>query len=212
MNPGTQPPRVRCCLASSSPRRVDLLLQAEVEFFVSAPPDVETADSRFSPQDLAAINARRKAEHVFREHPDCIVIGADTVVSSGGEIFGKPADLADAHRMLDRLGGDWHEVFTAVCVIGHGGLGRSPVQEPRIHEFVECSRVLLQKFTVRQREEYFSMINPLDKAGAYAAQDSRSGLVEKIEGSVSNVIGLPLEKLIACLRENFPEIFRDLSA
>jgi septum formation protein len=195
---------VKLCLASTSPRRAQLLATAGIKFFTCDPCIHEVSGGELSPAALAATNARLKAHAVAKLHADAVVLGADTVVSLEGEIFGKPCDLTAAHEMLFRLGGKWHEVFTAVCICPPMELdssSKAPV------EFVESTRVLLRGFSCAERGEYFAKINPLDKAGAYAAQDTSSNLVEAMDGSFSNVVGLPLEALCKVLKESFPRFF-----
>jgi septum formation protein len=155
------------------------------------------------PDSLASKNACLKARAAAQLHPEALVIGADTVVSLEGEIFGKPCDLETAHRMLTTLGGRWHEVFTAVCILPPTAPQCSKFQPV---EFVERTRVLLRKFSFAEREQYFSAIHPFDKAGAYAAQETSAGLVEAMEGSFSNVVGLPIELVAGELKAYFPEI------
>lgn len=119
------------------------------------------------------------------------MIGADTVVVADGEIFGKPRDLDDAVGMLQRLAGRQHEVITGVCLIR------------RAHEteisFFERTRVWMRPLNTEQIHSYLRKINPLDKAGAYAIQEFGDGIVEHIEGSHSNVIGLPTERVRSTL-------------
>jgi len=195
---------VKLCLASTSPRRAQLLASVDIKFFTCDPCIDEISGGELSPAALATENARMKASAAAKIHADAVVLGADTVVSLEGEFFGKPRDLAAAHELLDRLGGKWHEVFTAVCIYPPVELN-SPSREPV--EFVESTRVLLRGFSRAQRSDYFAKINPFDKAGAYAAQDTSSNLVEAVDGSFSNVVGLPLETLCKVLKESFPGSF-----
>lgn len=146
-------------------------------------------------RELCLFNARLKATEVASRFPHRIVLGADTVVSLEGCIFGKPVDLAEARAMLERLCGRIHEVLTGVCLVhkGHG----------RVCRFAESTRV---KFRSRQEvdlDAYLQSIDPLDKAGGYAAQEDEGRLIECIEGSMSNVIGLPVERVLAALNEHF---------
>lgn len=178
--------RVKVVLASASPRRKHLLESAgyKVETIVSGVEEVE--DDSFLPGALALENARRKAEAVAFTCRESIVIAADTVVWKSGRFYGKPLDHADAAKILSALAGQTHEVVTGVVIVRPG-----EVQT----EFAESSFVTFRALDSRAIEEYLKTINPLDKAGAYAAQDDNGRIIEKIEGSVSNVIGLPVERI-----------------
>jgi len=174
-------------LASASPRRAELLRHLKLNFEV-VPGDVaEVYDEQLSPHELCQLNAHRKARTVAKKNPDCLVLGADTLVFLGQEIFGKPSDLADAERMLLRLQGRTHQVVTGVCLMhlrGH-------------HEkiFAAGTDVTFHPLDAIQIREYLSRINPLDKAGAYAIQEYGEKIVAEISGSYSNVVGLPVERL-----------------
>ena len=139
-------------------------------------------------------NASRKAEIVAGNLPDRIVIAADTVVWKEGRFFGKPSDLADAFRMLKNLTGHTHEVVTGVVIHVPG----SPAMK-----FAESSLVTFHPLNDEEIRSYLKSIHPLDKAGAYAAQDDNGQIIKKIEGSVSNVVGLPVERVREALtRQN----------
>lgn len=153
-----------------------------VEATYGAPPDV-----------LVMQNAQRKAHAVAGRHRESLVIGADTEVFLDGVVFGKPRDLADAERMLAKLGGRVHEVFTGVCVIHH------PFELELT--FAERTRVWMRSLTGEQVRDYFTKVNPLDKAGAYGAQEHGELIIERVEGSFSNVMGLPVERLRASLEK-----------
>ena len=126
-------------------------------------------------------NARGKAKEVFSRFPDCTVLGADTVVALDGVILGKPKDEEDAKRMLRLLSGRVHSVFTGVCLTDEKGA---------IEQVVE-TKVLFKTLSEKLIEDYVSSGTPLDKAGAYGIQDGT--VVECIDGSYSNVMGLPVE-------------------
>ncbi len=175
-------------LASASPRRVFLLRELGANF-ETLPADVEelTSDAGLPPEELALENARRKARAVAVYRPETVVLGADTIVAFENRIFGKPRDFAEAEAMLCALGGREHRVVTAVCLV------RKCVSQEVT--FCETSYVTLRNLSEPQRRVYLQRIQPLDKAGAYAAQDDRGELIASLRGSVSNVIGLPLEAL-----------------
>jgi septum formation protein len=179
-------------LASGSPRRRQLLEKAGYEFEIVSPPVEEVAHAWFTIRELTICNARRKALRVAQAIPDAVVLAADTLVTLDGDVLGKPVDLDDALKILRRLSGRTHEVWTAVC-IRHAAPGKS-------HSFQEVSRVHFRKLSDRAIREYLAKVNPLDKAGAYAAQGHGTEIIERIEGSYSNVVGLPMEKTARALR------------
>ena len=177
----------RLILASNSPRRRELLREAGFSFTVE-PSRFEERAGGLSARETAEAFARGKAEEVFSRFPSAVVLGADTVVSLEGEIFGKPKDEKDAFRMLRLLSGKEHEVFTGVFVC-------SP--EKRLSCVVE-TRVKFLPLDEETVTRYAKSGLPLDKAGAYGIQDGYP-LVERIEGSYSNVVGLPVEEVRAML-------------
>jgi septum formation protein len=184
-----QPNKPQIILASASPRREQLLHEMGLRFMVVRPEGVEEEIAGAAPDVLAIHNAQRKARAVAGRHPDAMVIGADTIVVLDGKVFGKPRDLADALRTLEQLAGHPHEVITGVCL-----LYRALDTELT---FADTTRVWMRSLTRAQIGDYLNKINPLDKAGAYAIQEHGEGIVERIEGSYSNVMGLPTERLRA---------------
>lgn len=172
-------------LASGSPRRRDLLAAAGFKFEIVVPQVAEVSRSDFSLREITSWNALRKGLAVARRHPAAVVLAADTLVALEGEVIGKPADLHEARRILARLSGRKHDVATGVF-LGH--LARGEVET-----FTVVSQVIFQPWGVHEIEHYLSEIDPLDKAGAYAAQGR--AIVRRIVGSRSNVIGLPMEKI-----------------
>jgi septum formation protein len=190
-------PRPRLVLASASPRRISLLRQLCSDFEVHpAEVDEITSDSRKSPEELVIENARLKAQAVAEFYPDQMVLGADTVVALKSQIFGKPRTFEEAESMLETLNGREHAVFTGVCLV------RKSSGEERT--FAESTRVRFRNLTSDQRRAYLQRIHPLDKAGAYAAQDDEGELIQSLSGSLSNVIGLPLEALAKHLTASRP--------
>lgn len=178
-------------LASASPRREHLLREMGLRFTVVQPTNVEESLAGAAPDVLAMQNAQRKARMVAGQRPSAIVVGADTVVVLDGRIFGKPHDRDEAMTMLAQLVGQQHEVITGVCLI-HRALDTEIT-------FADTTRVWMRALTREQIGEYLGKIDPLDKAGAYAIQEHSEGIVERIEGSFSNVMGLPTERLRATL-------------
>jgi septum formation protein len=183
--------KLQIILASASPRRDHLLREMGLRFAVIQPVGVEELQGGATPDVVAMQNAQRKARAVAGRHPNSLVIGADTIVVLHGKIFGKPRDREDAARMLGQLAGQAHEVVTGVCVL-HRALDTELT-------FAETTRVWMRPLTHQQIVEYLDKINPLDKAGAYAIQEHGEGIIERIEGSYHNVMGLPTERLAATL-------------
>jgi septum formation protein len=173
----------RLILASASPRRRQLLSEAGYEFEIASPRVDEVAHLWLTIRELTIWNAGRKAADVSQ---DAVVLAADTLVTIDGEVLGKPADLDEALRMLQRLSGRSHEVWTGVR-INDAARGRS-------RSFHEMSRVHFRKLDDRAIRNYLAKIDPLDKAGGYAAQGHGTEIIERIEGSYTNVVGLPMEK------------------
>jgi septum formation protein len=186
----------RLVLASASPRRRDLLGGAGFEVIIR-PADVEELTGGLSPRDLVLANAEMKALSVAAVTAGDLVLGADTVVVLDGEILGKPRDLAHASEMLARLGGRVHEVLTGVCLLRGGAVSRC--------SFVESTRVSFRALDRAMIADYLDDIDPLDKAGAYAAQEDRGRLIERIEGSLENVIGLPVARVLEAIETHFTE-------
>jgi septum formation protein len=176
-------------LASASPRRADLLRELGFQFHVVPSAAGEIHSEELSAGEVAQLNAYRKARAVSKKFPDAVTLGVDTVVALGSTLFGKPANLAEAERMVLALLGKTHQVVTGVCLIhlrGH-----------RQKSFCEQTDVTFRTLTLPQIRHYHALVNPLDKAGAYGIQEHSGVLVESISGSFSNVAGLPLERLQA---------------
>ena len=185
--------RPRLVLASGSPRRRELLREAGYEFEIVAPPFDEVSHGWLTIRELTIWNAARKAAVVSGISRDAIVLAADTMVAIDGEVLGKPRDLEDAARILRRLSGRAHEVWTAVRIVD--------ATSRKSRSFHEMSRVHFRSLDGRAIQNYLAKIDPLDKAGAYAAQGDGKAIIEKIEGSYSNVVGLPMEKTARVLRD-----------
>lgn len=145
------------------------------------------------PESLALENARRKWESVASSRIGDFVISADTVVWMDGEFFGKPRDLVHAREMLLALSGKTHRVVTGVF-FGEKNEG------PR--SFAESSEVTFHTLSATEIEDYIQLVNPLDKAGGYAAQGEGGKIIARLEGSLTNVIGLPVERLAVELRRS----------
>jgi septum formation protein len=182
---------MRLILASASPRRAELLGSLGLRFEVIQSDAVEHDTHPVSPRELALHNAQLKARDVASRHPDALVIGADTIVVLGDAVFGKPSDTAEAWRMLRELSGRNHRVITGVCLIT--GLGNEE------RSFAVETTVRFRELSDADIKGYLAAVNVFDKAGAYAIQEGPP-LVAAIEGSYSNVVGLPLERLVEELR------------
>jgi septum formation protein len=174
-------------LASGSPRRRELLHELGLEFTAVQTDAPELEPEHLSPSETAQINAYRKARVMAKRFPDRLVLAADTVVSLGTELFGKPADLAEAARMLARLQGRTHQVVTGVCLLH--------LRAHRQRLFAVSTAVTFRRLHAGQIRKYLSSIMPFDKAGAYAVQDEGDQIVKHLHGSFTNVVGLPLERL-----------------
>lgn len=178
-------------LASQSPRRRDLLTATGFQFETLSAGVPENDDVALTLRELTTLNAVRKGLAVARLRPEAVVLAADTLVAIGGQVIGKPADLNEAVRILQRLSGRAHEVCSTVF-IGQLATGRST-------SFCEISRVWFRRLNRDKIDRYFAKVNPLDKAGAYAAQGHGTEIIEKIDGSVTNVVGLPMEQTVPVL-------------
>jgi septum formation protein len=178
-------------VASSSPRRVELLAGAGFKFKIVKPKVSERTDPHLTARELTGWNAVRKGMDVAKAHPRDIVLAADTVVALDQKIIGKPNDLTDAARILRSLSGRAHHVYSSVFMV-HLSQGNALL-------FCEISKVEFRKLNATEIRSYLAGINPLDKAGAYAAQGHGTGIIARIDGSYSNVVGLPMEKTVVAL-------------
>ena len=174
-------------LASQSPRRVSLLRELVPEFRVNPSDATELHDPKMGIRRLCEVNAELKAFPVARQFPDHLVIGADTLVFLDDQALGKPADMDDARRMLRRLSGRIHQVVTGVCLL--------QASTRRMRRFSDTTHVRFRVLEESDITGYFERVQVLDKAGAYALQEEGHRIVESVEGSRTNVIGLPMESL-----------------
>ena len=177
-------------LASSSPRRRELLERAGLDFEVVPSPAEEVHDASMKPAALCELNATLKAESVARLRPDATVIGSDTLVFIDDFPLGKPADMEEAREMLRRLAGRSHQVCTGVCVIAPGG-GKQV-----FHDLTEVDFLPLDDEAI---DGYFARVNPLDKAGAYGIQEHGERIIAGIRGNFDNVMGLPVAMVLRAL-------------
>jgi septum formation protein len=179
-------------LASASPRRTELMQEAGYTFEVLVPEVEEAHDEALSCEALTIENARLKALAVASHRPDAVIVAADTLVYLDDKPIGKPADMEDAAGMLRRLSGRTHKVCTGVAIVARGGAAE--------RTFPVISEVTFKTLSEEVIRDYHSRIQPLDKAGAYAVQDESAMIIERVEGSWSNVKGLPMERLNEELR------------
>ena len=177
---------MKLILASNSPRRKELLSKLNYTFDV-IPADCEERTTAASPDDMVKELACHKALNVYKQYPDCCVIGCDTVVDLDGKVLGKPHSRDEAVAMLTELSGRTHKVHTGVCVMS----------KKAIYIFADTSLVTFDKLSGERIQAYVATGSPMDKAGAYGIQDS--GFVSKIVGSYDNVMGLPTERLSGVL-------------
>jgi len=209
--------QVNIILASSSPRRKNLLETIKLDFEIILPDDVESEIQNFVPlqdffsryvEDIAFSKAQNVADKILlnplkektkirgtmeRDSKDSLIIGADTIVAIDNKILGKPKTEQEAYEMLQTLNDRWHEVFTGVAII-------SPSQSVKAHKI---SKVKFKKLTDEEIKSYIKTKEPMDKAGAYALQGIGSVFVEKIDGCYTNVIGLPLPLLDDLFKQYF---------
>jgi septum formation protein len=179
-------------LASASPRRMELLASAGIEFDVCAGSVPEEPLPGEDPREHVIRLAREKAYDVAARVEGRFFIGADTIVVCAGEIMGKPADAADAERMLRKLSGVPHEVITGFAVYDRG-------RDDLLCDVV-TTRVFFKRLADEEISAYIATGCPMDKAGAYAIQGGAAHMVERIEGSYTNVVGLPLCEVVEALR------------
>ncbi len=186
-----QSKKIKVILASGSPRRRELLTKMGISFEIDVSNADETASG--SPSDMVAALAERKAREVAGRRQEGLIIAADTLVALDGRALGKPADDADARRMLFSLSGRTHDVYTGVCVLD--------ARTGRMQVSVERTGVRFRPLNDEEIDQYIATGEPRDKAGAYAIQGGAARFVEEYEGSYSNVIGLPVELLEQMLRD-----------
>jgi septum formation protein len=181
-------------LASASPRRRELLTQAGYRFAVDPSSIPESRRPEEDAIRFVTRLAREKAEEVFARHPSSpappLVLGADTVVVCDGQVMGKPADAADAQRMLLLLSGRTHQVVTGVAVVW--GLGSAEVA-------AEMTQVTMRTLSPEEVAGYVATGEPIDKAGAYAIQGYAGRWIPRIQGCYFNVVGLPLALVTSLL-------------
>ena len=180
-------------LASASPRRKEILEKTGLQFTVDESSYEEETDSGLKPRELARYLSREKAREVARRHRNALIIAADTIVVSGGRLFGKPRSKQEAREMLKALSGKSHSVITGFTII-------DTKEKKEFSKTVE-SKVFFKKLSADEIEAYIRSGEPFDKAGAYGIQGLGAVIVKKIEGDFFNVMGLPLNALSESLKK-----------
>lgn len=177
-------------LASASPRRAQLLKEAGIPFKILKSSYPEKPFPRMTPSTLVKKHALGKALAVCQRVQEGEILAADTLVYFKGKMIGKPKNFHKSFETLHLLQGKWHTVYTGVAYFR---IKKSRIVRRLV--FVEKTRVLLEKMDTRQIQSYFRRVNPLDKAGSYAIQAKGKTIVKAIKGSLSNAVGLPIERL-----------------
>ncbi len=187
---------MRLILASASPRRAEILHNANIGFEVRTALVDESRRAAESPADYVRRLALEKASAAMnakKDDGDCLYLGADTIVLADGEVLGKPESDEEARMMLRRLSGAVHEVHTGVALL------RRPVPAERV--IVETTRVHFAQLSEEDIDSYLASGEPFDKAGAYAIQGIAGRYIDRIEGCYFNVVGLPLARIWSLMRE-----------
>lgn len=178
-------------LFSKSPRRQELLRQLGFDFKVMTKDVDESFPSSLATEEVAIYIASKKAKAFDAELNDEILITADTIVAVDDEILGKPIDYADAYRMLKMMSGRAHDVYTGIAIL----------HKHQVTELVDHTKVYFREITDQEIDYYIQKYQPFDKAGAYGIQEWIGlAIIERVEGSYTNVMGLPTERLYKVLR------------
>ena len=178
---------LKIILASGSPRRQQMMKLLDVPFDIVISNYEEKNAETDSPSVTVKKHAKNKAADVIPRAGKGVVVGADTIVYLDGKILGKPKDIKDAHRMLKKIQGRTHVVYTGMALYDTG-------LKKWVVDYIK-TKVTIRSLSKKEITRYFELINPLDKAGAYAIQDAGSLIVEKINGCYYNVLGFPVSKL-----------------
>lgn len=186
-------PDRKIILASTSPRRREILSWLEIPFQSAAPDFEEISDQGLRVEEEVAVFSRGKALSLLDKFPDALIIGSDTLVALDQEKLGKPRDAADAKRMLRRLSGKTHRVLSGICVVD----AKTGIRGESLCETLVRMKPLLDG----EIDQYVATGEPMDKAGAYAVQGLAAPLIAGVEGDYFNVVGLPLRALAMILLE-----------
>ncbi len=180
-------------LASTSPRRRELLELLGLEFQIIPPTCEETLSPHLSPSEQTCHLARTKAKSVADQHPEGLIIGSDTVIEINGKLLGKPENMEEAETMLRELRGRVHQVHTGVALI--------QLSSNFSNDFVETTRVWIKPFAEVALNDYLATEESLGKAGAYSIQGKGAQLIERIEGDYPTIVGLPLWRTAKALAQ-----------
>ncbi|HBM16458.1 MAG TPA: septum formation protein Maf [Lentisphaeria bacterium] len=179
-------------LASTSPRRIEIFNRLGLSFKVVPHLFDESSIAGIAPYYLPVVLAREKAKSIAGQNRGCTVIGFDTIVIHNNKILGKPKDIYEAKAFLTQLSGEYHDVVSGTSIISY---------ENKIDcSFFDISKVKFKTLSSETISEYMKKVNTLDKAGAYAIQEYGEMIIERTEGSIDNIIGIPTEKLIKHLK------------
>lgn len=184
--------KVKLILASSSPRRKEILEKEGFEFEIILPDNIDENKVSLDPVNHVLELSRKKAESVAKRTDEGLILGADTIVVLDGEILGKPKDEKEAQVILKKLGGKAHKVYTGLTLINKSN--------DKILSDYDYTKVFFNQLEDEDISNYIATGEPLDKAGAYGIQGMGSFLVHHIEGNLDNVIGLPMKKLKEMLK------------
>lgn len=189
-------------LASSSPRRKELLTLIGIPFKVHPSQKEEHIDDNDSPNEIVEKLALMKAKDIAQNYSEGLIIGADTIVVKDGKVLGKPTDKTEAFKMLTLLQGQVHQVYSGIALID-AKTGKYEVSH-------QVTKVFMKDLTSEEIHAYIGTKEPLDKAGAYGIQGIGALFIDKIEGDYFNVVGLPLSKLETMLKAFGVNVFKDL--
>ena len=179
------------CTSKYSPRRAKLLKDTGIEFVIEPSNIDESVADKLKPVDMVLELSKLKAEHVASKYPMDTIIGADTIVVHEDVVLGKPKDEADAYRMLKKLSGDVHMVYTGVTII----------KGVFVKSFVSEAKVYMKQISDLEIKDYIATKEPLDKAGAYAIQGVGGKFIDHYQGDFFTIVGLPLKELKEALKE-----------
>lgn len=182
---------MKLILASTSPRRIELMALLGLPFEASPPNFLENSQEAYSPEHEALHFAREKALSLRGRFPDALIVGSDTIVALGETKLGKPLNPQDAKRMLRLLAGKTHRVLTGLVVLD--------AISGALRETVSQTQVRMKSLSDAEIEAYVASGEPMDKAGAYAVQGLGGKLIEELNGDFYTVVGLPINDLVLCL-------------
>jgi len=182
-------------LASGSPRRKEILTAMGLDYIVDVSQVDEQANGK--PDEMVIELSGRKAAAVAKLHENAIVLAADTLVYGSDQVLGKPSNSEEAFSMLKMLSGQWHEVYTGITLIN--------TKNQRCIQRVDCTRVHFTHLSDEEIRAYVQTKEPLDKAGSYAIQGKAGMFIDRIEGSYSNVVGLPMSMLRDMLKDMYAD-------